>query len=326
MKTILKSSMFENNVLVKRFEKDFKTSGFIEQKKQIDYALVKGTLIEISINGLRILIRNVKTEDYSVDVQHDFPFFKLQFEIEGSSFYEPLDKCQPKVYIPNAHYNLFYLPKVQGTLTYKKGHRKTLEILFTENYLKDIIGENFNEILHRFGTAISRKKPFFMWDKSQPITNDLQNHINEIVFCNYHKDLKKPYLEAKIKELLILLLAQTNDNINTDTPFNLPETDYNAILKVERYINTHLKDTLTIPELAIIAGMNTTKLKQGFKLIFSTTIFKYISCLRMEQAKKQIVEKKCTVAEAAYHVGYKHPQHFTVAFKKIYGYLPSDLT
>ncbi|MEL0652347.1 AraC family transcriptional regulator [Algibacter sp. TI.3.09] len=326
MKTTLKSSIFKNNVLVKTFEKDFKASIFIENTTPIDYALVKGTLTELSINGLRVLIRNVKTEDYSIGVHHDFPFFKLQFEIEGSSLYKPLDKCEPEVYIPNAHYNLFYLPKVHGTLTYKKGQRKTLEVLFTENYLKDIIGENFKEILHRFGTAISRKTAFFMWQKSQPITNDLQNHINEIVFCNYHKDLKKPYLEAKIKELLILLLAQTNDEINKDTPFNLPEIDYNAILKVENYINAHLKDTLTIPELAVIAGMNTTKLKQGFKLIFSTTIFKYISCLRMEQAKKQIVEKKCTVAEAAYHVGYKHPQHFTVAFKKIYGYLPSNLT
>ena len=325
MKTTLKSSIFKNNTLIKVFEKDFQTLDFTENTTQIDYALVKGTLTELSINGLRILIRNVETEDYSVDVHHDFPFFKLQFEIEGSSFYKPLDKNQPNVYIPNAHYNLFYLPKVHGTLNYKTGRRKTLEIIFTENYLKDIIGENFKQILHKFGNAISTKTAFFMWQKSQPITTDLQNHINEIIFCKYPKDLKKPYLEAKIKELLILLLAQTNDEITNDTPSNLSETDYNAILKVENYINLHLKDTLTIPELALIAGINTTKLKQGFKLIFSTTIFKYISNLRMEQAKKQIVEKNYTVAEAAYHVGYKHPQHFTVAFKKIYGHLPSDL-
>ena len=325
MKTILKSSIFENNVLIKTFEKDFKTSNFSEKTVAIDYTSVKGTLTEISVSGLRVLIRDVETEDYNVEVHHNFPFFKLQFEIEGFSHYKPLDQDCPEVYIPNNHYNLFYLPKVHGTLSYKKGHRKTLEILFTENYLKAIIGKNFKQILHRFGAAILSETAFFMWQKSQPITTDLQNHIDEIRFCKYPKDLKKPYLEAKIKELLILLLAQTNEDSNNKAPYNISETDYNAILKVEHYIKTHLKASLTIAELAVIAGMNTTKLKQSFKLIFSTTIFKYISCLRMEEAKQLILEEKFTIAEAAYHVGYKHPQHFTVAFKKIYGYVPSHL-
>lgn len=312
-------------MMVKTFEKDFKTSNFTEKTTQLNTTLVTGTLTEIALQGLRVSIRNIQIEDHSIEVQHDFPFFKLQFEIEGNSLYTPKDQCLPNVYIPTAHYNLFYLPEVHGTLNYKKGRRRTLEILFTENYIKDIIGKNFKQILHKFGASISNKTAFFMWQKSQPITSDLQHHIEEILSCNYHKDLKKPYLEAKIKELLILLLAQTNNELNKDTAFNLPETDYKAILKVEHYINLHLKEALTIAELALIAGMNTTKLKQGFKLIFSTTIFKHISCLRMEQAKQLILEKKYTVAEAAYQVGYKHPQHFTVAFKKIYGYLPSDL-
>ncbi|WP_317044780.1 AraC family transcriptional regulator [Olleya sp. Bg11-27] len=59
--------------------------------------------------------------------------------------------------------------------------------------------------------------------------------------------------------------------------------------------------------------------------MFSTTIFKDISCLRMEEAKLLILEEKFTIAVAAYHVGCKHHQHFTVAFKKIYGYVPSHL-
>ena len=162
MKTILKSSMFENNMIVKNFEKNFVTSGYDENIKKIDYPAIKGTLTEISINGLRVLIRDVKTEDYSMDVYHDFPFFKLQFEIEGSSLYTPLDSCLPQVYIPNAHYNLFYIPQVDGTLNYKKGKRKTLEILFNEHYLKSIIGQNFKQVLHKFGEAISNKT-IFVW-------------------------------------------------------------------------------------------------------------------------------------------------------------------
>ena len=45
----------------------------------------------------------------------------------------------------------------------------------------------------------------------------------------------------------------------------------------------------------------------------------------MEKAKTLILNENYTVAEASYKVGYKNPQHFTVAFKKMYGYLPSEL-
>jgi AraC-like DNA-binding protein len=45
----------------------------------------------------------------------------------------------------------------------------------------------------------------------------------------------------------------------------------------------------------------------------------------MEKAKELILEKNYNIAETSYSVGYKHAQHFTVAFKKMYGYLPSEL-
>ncbi|WP_103192391.1 helix-turn-helix domain-containing protein [Formosa algae] len=36
-------------------------------------------------------------------------------------------------------------------------------------------------------------------------------------------------------------------------------------------------------------------------------------------------EQGYTIAETAYEIGYKNPQHFTAAFKKKYNYLPSKL-
>lgn len=97
------------------------------------------------------------------------------------------------------------------------------------------------------------------------------------------------------------------------------------ILEVEAYIKQNLKKTLTIPELASLVGLNASKLKRNFKIIFSTTIFKYITELRMRKASKLIKDESYTITQASYEIGYKNPQHFTVAFKKVYGYLPSKL-
>lgn len=326
MKTILKSSIFENNTLVRTFKKDFENIDFKENKIIVDNEFEKGSITEIQLDGVRVIIRDLKTTDFNIQVCHDFPFYKLQFEIEGSSRYTPLNKQSTEVYIPNNHYNLFYLPEVNGVLNYKTSYRKTLEIIFTENYIKKIIGNSFKNILHKFGEAISNKKAFLMWENSKPIPPELQAHINEIITCNYPSTLKKPYLEAKVNELLIFLLAQTNDNDSENTDNNLPEEDYKNILKIESHIKKNLKHPLTIPELALIAGMNTSKLKQCFKVVFSTTIFKYITQLRMEKAKHLILNEGYTITEASYKVGYKHSQHFTVAFKKLYGFLPSKLT
>jgi AraC-like DNA-binding protein len=45
----------------------------------------------------------------------------------------------------------------------------------------------------------------------------------------------------------------------------------------------------------------------------------------MEQAKHMLLEQGKTVGEAADQAGYRNAHHFTAAFKKYFGYLPSQL-
>ena len=210
MKTVLKSPIFENNILVKTFRKDFENIEFKEHVIEVDNENESGIHREINLDGILLVMRDLKTKNYEIIVSHDFPLFKLQFEIEGSSLYTPFKIPGNTVYIPNGHYNLFYLPVVNGTLSYKTNRRKTVEILFTEKYIKKIIGADFKKHLLCFGNAINEKTPFLMWKESKPITTELQNCIQEIINCNYPGNLKKAYLEAKINELLIVLLAKTN--------------------------------------------------------------------------------------------------------------------
>ena len=320
MKSVLISSIFDNQIMVKTFNENFEVENFQEKTVLINNKLQKGVIKEISLNGIRILMQDLKTNDYSMQVYHNFPFFKLQFEIEGSSLYTPSNKLSREVYIPGGHYNLFYLPEVKGKLQYKTNYRKTLEILFTEDYIKKIIGSDFKNDLINFGEAIAIKKPFLLWNHSKPISEFLYGYINQIINCEYTGNIKKAFLEAKINELLIVLLAKTNTK-----ELDLPKQDYLIILKVEDYIKNNLKNKLTISKLAAVAGLNTTKLKQNFKQVFGTTIFKYITQLRMEKAKRLVLEKNYSITQASYEVGYKNPQHFTKAFKKKYHYLPSSL-
>ena len=318
MNIILKNSALNKKNIIT----DSPISVFHENILQINNNYEKGTITKIQLDSSHLILKNLKINTPSKSVTHNSSFFKLQFEIKGSSLYTPLNKLSTPIYIPNKHCNLFYLPEVKGTLHYNTNYRKTFEVFFTEESIIKIIQNHFKNDLKNLDTAIKNKKPFLMWEKSKPIPLEALSCIQDIVNCEYLGNFKKVYLEAKTNELLIILLAQTNNNeINN----KLSNEEYLNILKINDYIKQNLQTQLCISELAVITGMNTSKLKQNFKIIFSKTIFKHITALRMEKAKNLIINKHYTVAEASLKVGYKYPQHFTVAFKKQYGYLPSEL-
>ena len=125
-------------------------------------------------------------------------------------------------------------------------------------------------------------------------------------------------------ELLVVLLAKIKhkDEGGED---RLSKKEFEKMMEVGAYIEDNLEQPLTISDLANHFGTNTSKLKQQFKIVFNTTIFKYMTDVRMKHAKALIQSNDNSVSEAAYQVGYKNSQHFTVAFKKTYGYLPSQL-
>ncbi|WP_376779847.1 helix-turn-helix domain-containing protein [Sphingobacterium multivorum] len=74
-----------------------------------------------------------------------------------------------------------------------------------------------------------------------------------------------------------------------------------------------------------MAGLNEYKLKRGFKEVFHQTAFSYLSDLRLELAKNQLLEGKKPVTEIAFEMGYCSLQHFSTAFKKKFAVSPSQV-
>lgn len=54
---------------------------------------------------------------------------------------------------------------------------------------------------------------------------------------------------------------------------HLSEDDKWRILKAEKVVRSRLSDPLSISKLAQVVGLNTFKLKEGFKELFGRTIF-----------------------------------------------------
>ena len=162
-----------------------------------------------------------------------------------------------------------------------------------------------------------------MWENGCPITTDIQVLTDDITRCHYEGNIKKVYLEAKVMELFVVLQAKLNEQ--EDRPeTGIDKKAFEKIVSIGHHIEQNLDKTLTIPELASFFGTNTTKLKQHFKTVFQTNIFKYITDVRMKHAVSLIKANEFSIAEVSQRVGYKNPQHFTAAFKKNMDIFPAN--
>lgn len=327
MKTRMKSVVFKDETVVidhlERFNRDE------DDKVKIDLNpdLIKGNVTNIHLNGIHLISKELSIENgfYAVEIEHDFSFIKLHFEMEGDNQYVPDNAAERTIYIPGGHYNLFYLPKIKGELRYKTSKRKTLEITFTEAYLRKLFYPNFELTVPFLAEAIVQHKAFTMWETSKSISPQLYGLIEDILQCNYSGKIKTAYLESKVVEILSHLFSLIIRNDNTEDTILINETDFMKIQAVEQILKSRFREKHSLKSIAAEVGLNDFKIKKYFKIVFGTTVFSYLTQIKMEYAKMFLLENNCTIAEVSEGLGYKNQHHFTNVFKKTFGYLPSKL-
>lgn len=323
MNICLKSILFKDGTLIKNFDQNFNRLTIKENKWQIETDTTNGTIKDIELNKAYILLHDLKnSENLEIEVLNSEPLFKLHFEFEGCVNYSFQNKKNSTLKVGQGYYNLFYLPESLRKYSYNNHNKKSLEIFFCESYLQNIMGYCFTGTSQRLINAKVNHNPYAFFMDGVLVNEQIMTIIKEIENCSYSKIMKKAFLEAKIIELLLITLTNTTQKKSVS---EINNTDKYCLKIVEKHIKLNLKKELTIPDLALLAGVNTSKLKKDFKQVYSTTIFKYITALRIQKAKDLIQKENHTISQASYEVGYKNPQHFTVAFKKKLGYLPSQL-
>ncbi|SEC24017.1 AraC-type DNA-binding protein [Tenacibaculum sp. MAR_2009_124] len=321
------------------YKSTFSLTGAINTKKVIRYPLgfsdntsfektqnkvctefVDAIFDEYLLHGAKIEMGKVNLKkDLSIDVKHNFPFFKMHFEIEGSSSYSPRNEKSLPVIIPNGYHQLFFFPKVDGVLSFPANiTRNTLEITLSLSFVHKVFKDNWEE-LERLGDAIRNNQPFVFGEKSHKINSEMLLVIQQIANCKIDNHYRTHYLECKIIELLILQLQDFKDRSKDIHIIR----HHDKIVEAKSFIEENISGQLTISSIAKKIGMNTQDLKKEFKINFGQTIFKFITARRMELAEGMLKSSSKSVYEIAEIVGYKYSQHFTKAFKKYFGVNPS---
>ncbi|GGG94365.1 hypothetical protein GCM10007415_31840 [Parapedobacter pyrenivorans] len=137
--------------------------------------------------------------------------------------------------------------------------------------------------------------------------------------------LQAAYSQLKLAELFVLFLEKAGRFGSEDGSVQLRPEELERIRKVRSMLEDNLAASYSLVGLAHAVGTNEASLKKNFKAVYGTTVFGYLTACRMERAKVLLTNGQLKVALVAQEVGYKYASHFSAAFRKYFGYLPTKL-
>lgn len=122
------------------------------------------------------------------------------------------------------------------------------------------------------------------------------------------------------REILYRLLRGEHSDILRQISGN--DFRVNKVREVINWVKDHFNESMTIKDLMEQAGMSQASLHRHFRSATGMTPLQYQKTLRLQEARKLLVEGK-EVSETAYEVGYESPSQFSREYARMFGRAPS---
>jgi AraC-like DNA-binding protein len=204
-----------------------------------------------------------------------------------------------------------------------KGTRiKGINILFSRKWLEKFLEvEQVGEMIKKY---LSLKMSAFNYE---PMDFEYKRLLGEVIESQDDPALESLVIQNRILLLLERFFTRIYQKMS-DTHFNvkISNSDISQLKMVEREL---LKDfsaePAPIPQLARMAAMSPSKLKNSFKEIYGLPLYQYYQKHRMNKAKAMLLSRKYTVKEVGIELGYSNLSNFAKAFRKSFDQLPSEL-
>ena len=247
---------------------------------------------------------------------------RLHLGLKGnySFYYKQLDQ---DYHLIGGHHNILYSREFDMTVEPHTLELETFGVQFPrETFLR--FTSNANDLLKRFAGDICRNESTILSDQWGAIDPAIHQVVRQIVENPYKGDLQQLFLLSKSIELLVLCAESCDEAGKRKPEFITNLTDIEKLNAVRELVNERLSSPPNLSEIARTVGLNEYKLKRGFKEIFRTTVFGYLSEQRLLLARQYLLDTHKTAAEIAAELGYSTPQHFNNAFKKRFGSPPDS--
>lgn len=129
----------------------------------------------------------------------------------------------------------------------------------------------------------------------------------------------KPLVDHKIKEILLVLLTVQPELKDILFDFTAPEK-----INLEAFMNQNYKYNVSVERLAYLTGRSISAFKRDFKDIFNDTPNHWLVQKRLNEAHFLIQQKRQKPSDIYIELGFEDLSHFSFAYKKRFGYSPSE--
>lgn len=298
----------------------------VNEIKAVKYATPKGAIFfnEQSVTDeLSIFQGNYQLQDdVTISGRGESDLLELHFNLSDQKigFINP---GSTKEFAAPMSGNITYLTAEDNyaKIDFKKNvEYNTFDVHLPVSLLNQYAGES--SIIDHFLNSIEHNLSAVLATQEIKVTANIYAVMQDIKNCFYKGLTRKIYIESKIYELIALC----HHNLETEKENTVwSNADVEKIHFAAKLIRDHIDNPFTILELSRKVGINQTKLKEGFKAIYSDTIFGYLQNIRMNKARKYLTSTTLSVLEISQLSGYKSVSNFSIAFKKIFGYSPIKL-
>jgi len=237
---------------------------------------------------------------------------EFSMTIESDTF-EMKEDGRSAMYLTSFLYDIGYSLKSNAIAS-------SVRVLLTPEWVKDYLGFDKKEgVLQQY---LELKTSGVLYKKVDAESALIMNELLK----------EKPGHSLLFYHTRILRLMDTFSNWLTEEIIRHPKTmnisaeDVARIREIESRITTDFSmPPPTIPELAKSVAISESKLKTLFKTVYGLPPYEYFQKHRMEKARLMLLSKKYSIKDVGYAVGYANLSNFTLAFKKQFNQLPSDL-
>lgn len=170
------------------------------------------------------------------------------------------------------------------------------------------------------------------FDSSMPLNNEAGARwlrmVSWVYDCMSVDDELSPLMVAQVESGLVTMLLTNQlhsytDELCADGPSLAPS----FVKRVERYIEEHAHEPISIVDMAEHAGVSSRSLFTGFRRYRNTSPMTYLKEIRLRRVNEELQRLSSgssTVTAVAFRWGFSHLGHFTTDYKRRFGESPSE--
>ena len=219
----------------------------------------------------------------------------------------------------------------EGTYMFRKGDI----FLIPRNQLATIINYPKDGLPHKtvvMHLTTDWLRTFYSKLDAKPATTDtaairhyanhplLESCLSSLIPYFEMKDLPPDIANLKITEAVSILRS-----IDTSIDDILASFEEPGKIDLAAYMERNFMFNMPLEKFCYLTGRSLTTFKRDFRKIFATTPQRWLTKKRLELAHYQFSEKKKKPVDVCYEVGFENLSHFSFAFKKHFGYAPTEL-